>query len=58
MGETERFYSLPVTGEFFSSAPPAAFGFLDGAAAPITIDGSSIASLGNTISLVGGELDR
>ena len=56
MGETERFYSLPVAGEFFSSAPPAAFGFLDGAAAPITIDGSSIASLGNTVSLVGGEL--
>ena len=56
MGETERFYAAPMAGENFSSAPPAAFGFLDGAAAPITIDGSNIASLGNTVSLVGGDL--
>ena len=56
MGETDRWYGLPSAGERFSSAPPAAFGFLGAAASPITIDGSNLTSLGNTVSLVGGGL--
>lgn len=56
MGESERFYSVPLAGENFSSAPPSAFGFLASSVSPITIDGSSIESLGNTVSLVGGNL--
>mgnify|MGYP000259457848 CR=1 FL=1 len=56
MGDAERWYSLPVAGESFSSAPPSAFGFLGGEAASITVDGSSLESLGNAVSLVGGDL--
>ena len=56
MGETERWYTVPVAGEHFSSAPPAAFGFLDSDVSPITIDGSNLDALGGTVSLVGGDL--
>ncbi len=39
LGENERFYTEPLTGELLSSAAPAAFGFLDGEAAPISVEG-------------------
>ncbi len=61
MGDSERFYSMPVQNEIFSSSPPTAFGFLDGTGSSnnqkdygmIRIDGSKIESGQKTLSLIG-----
>jgi len=71
MSDNERFYSMPSQGEIFSSAEPAAFGFLDGNISPITLEGKGEitqaesetispglrVSEGKSISLIGGDIE-
>jgi len=70
LGETERFYSLPIEGEELSVAPPSAFGFLDDSVAPISFEGSGSffmendhglngikVKAGETISIIGGDIN-
>jgi len=39
LGESDRFYAEPLAGEVLSVSSPAAFGFLDGEAAPVSFEG-------------------
>jgi filamentous hemagglutinin family protein len=71
MSDNERFYSMPSQGEIFSSAEPAAFGFLDSNISPITMEGKGEitqaesgtispglrVSEGKSISLIGGDIE-
>ncbi|MCP4345858.1 MAG: CHAT domain-containing protein [Desulfobacterales bacterium] len=69
MGDTEKFYAAPRENDVLSAANPAAFGFLDNNAAPITFKGGETklpkgqdnadlcVSKGNTISVIGGNIE-
>lgn len=71
MGDKERFCTLPLQGEIFSAAEPAAFGFLDSTISSITVQGKGEmtpeesetvsagfqVSEGKSISLVGGDIE-
>ncbi len=71
MGENDRFYTTPHADDMISVAAPAAFGFLDSDAAPVTIQGRGEISEqewndtptgirvsdGKTISLVAGSIE-
>ncbi|MGK5094231.1 filamentous hemagglutinin N-terminal domain-containing protein [Deltaproteobacteria bacterium TL4] len=57
LGDNERFYTIPVVNEVFSSAPPSAFGFLDNTPASITIQGAQLSvPEGQAFSIIGGDL--
>lgn len=70
-GDADRFYALPSEGEIFSSAEPAAFGFLDSTISPITVQGKGEmtqddsetyspglqVSEGKSISFIGGDIE-
>src|SRR5215471_4151025 len=57
MADGEKFSANLSQGSVLSSAPPAAFGFLNGNPAPISIQGSSLkVSEGKTLSVVGGDI--
>ncbi|MCP4107030.1 MAG: CHAT domain-containing protein, partial [Desulfobacteraceae bacterium] len=69
MGDTEKFYAAPRESDVLSAANPAAFGFLDNNAAPITFKGGETespkgqdnadlsVSKGSTISVIGGNIE-
>jgi filamentous hemagglutinin family protein len=58
LGDGVRFNAVPVTGNVLSSAPPEAFGFLDGNYAPISVQESTLeVPAGRTLSLIGGDID-
>jgi len=71
LGENDRFYTQPLESDILSTAAPAAFGFLDGDVAGITIEGKGditreewdgkptglIVPEGETISLIAGDIE-
>ena len=57
MGESDRFYALPAAGELLSSAPPTAFGFLEGDTGRIAVEGDLEVGWGESLSVVGGDVD-
>lgn len=57
MGESDRFYALPAAGELLSSAPPTAFGFLEGDTGRIAVEGGLEVGWGEALSVVGGDVD-
>ena len=71
LGENERFYAMPQTGELLSAASPSAFGFLGNNVAGISYEGkgeiteqeweNSPSGLqvkeGKTVSLIGGNIE-
>jgi filamentous hemagglutinin family protein len=53
-----QFNAVPDPGSVLSSAPPEAFGFLEGNYAPISIQQSELeVPSGSTLSLIGGDID-
>ncbi|NJL58382.1 MAG: hypothetical protein HC887_00755 [Desulfobacteraceae bacterium] len=72
LGDNERFYSKPMTGEILSVAAPTAFGFLSNAPAKISIQGKGCISPenyedeifkglrvfgNNSFSIIGGDIE-
>lgn len=57
MGESERFYATPSEGEILSAAPPGDFGFLEGTPGRVVIDGHLEVEWGETLTIVGGDVD-
>ncbi len=57
LGLSDRFYALPSPDDILSAAPPAAFGFLDGDAGRIVVDGDLQVGWGETLAVAGGDVD-